>query len=150
QLKEKVKVPIKSIELELNGLNCASCASKIEKLSSEISGVSAANLDIITKKLIVELRDKDKLSAIKEEIKRIVNKLEPDVIIIDKNEQVEANMEGHAQRKGNKEEIIKLIIAGILFSLPFFLSLSGLPRLMIYIISYLLVGYKVVKKAVIN
>ena len=51
---------MKHIVLELNGLNCAGCAAKIEKFSSEIDGVDSANLDFVSKKLKIKVSDENK------------------------------------------------------------------------------------------
>ena len=143
------------IELQLNGLNCASCAAKIEKLSSEMNGVNEASLDIVTKKLKVKLEDDQKLDLIKKEIKDIIKKLEPDVIVIDKSEKIAEEHNHHHDHDHhdgeiNRKEIIRLIISGILFILPVILKLEGTTRLTVYLISYLVVGHKVINRAVKN
>lgn len=138
---------MKLIELELNGLNCSSCAAKIEKLSGEINGVGHVSLDIVTKKLKVNIEE-DRLSGIKEEIKDIIKKLEPDVIVVDKTMNVEEDSHSHGNI--NKIQVIKLIISGILFSLPLILGLEGTPRLLTYVTSYFIVGYRVIEKAAKN
>ncbi len=40
---------MKEIVLELEGLNCASCAAKIEELANDIDGVDNASLDFVNK-----------------------------------------------------------------------------------------------------
>ena len=142
---------MKLIELELNGLNCASCAGKIEKLSSEISGVDEASLDIVTKKLKVKLVDDEKLSIITKEIKDIIKKLEPDVIVIDKSEK-QPKEEDHSHDHGviDQKEIIRLIFSGVLFIIPLILKLEGTARLLTYLVSYLIVGHRVITRAARN
>ncbi|MBU5425820.1 cadmium-translocating P-type ATPase [Tissierella pigra] len=148
---------MKQIELELNGLNCAGCAGKIEKLSNELDGVETANLDFVSKKLKVNVREDEKAAIITEEIKRIVNKLEPHVKVIDKAESHDHNHEhsdgccGHDHGgETSKKEIIKLAIGGLLFILPYLLKLEGTPRLMVYVLSYIIVGHEVILIAVKN
>ena len=144
---------MKLIELELDGLNCSSCATKIEKMSSEISGVDEVSLDIITKKLKVKLNEEDRLSAIKEEIKGIVKRLEPDVVVIDKLDRtVDSKTLTHNHDNGeiNRNQIIRLIVSGILFTLPLILGLKGTPRLLTYVTSYFIVGHRVIERAVTN
>lgn len=144
---------MKTIELELNGLNCASCAGKIERLSNEIDGVSEANLDFVSKKLKVNLNEDDKIDKIKKDIKAIIKKLEPDVIVIDKSDKSTYKDEhdhNHDHGDVTKKEIVKLIISGILFALPWILGLKGTPRLALYLFSYLVVGHKVIIRAAKN
>lgn len=144
---------MKEIVLELNGLNCAGCAAKIEKITSELDGVNKASLDFVTKKLKVNVEDEDKASAITDEIKEIVNRLEPHVKVIVKDEDKEkGNHDHHDHNHGGMEktEIFKLIVGGILFLIPLLLKLEGLSSLLVYGLAYLIVGYEVVLRAIRN
>ena len=53
-----------TIILELEGLNCASCAGKIENLTNGLEGVESANLDFVTKRLKINVEDKDDINKI--------------------------------------------------------------------------------------
>ncbi len=146
---------MKQIELELNGLNCAGCAGKIEKLSREIEGVEEANLDFVSKKLKVNVTIDNKVNTITEEIKKIVNKLEPHVVVIDKTDAHHHSHDHnhdhhHDHGEVSKEEITKLILGGLLFVLPLLFRLEGTPRLLVYSLSYIVVGYEVIIRAVKN
>lgn len=147
---------MKVLELELDGLNCAGCAAKIEKLTNEIEGVSSAKLDFVTKKLKVNVIDDNEKDSIKNNIKRIVNRLEPDVKVLDVN-----NEHGHEHNHGHdhnhdhghgmdKKDIIRIGISLILFMFPFLLKLEGSTRLIIYLLSYIIVGYDVIIRAIKN
>src|SRR5699024_2935718 len=118
---------MKEIILELNGLNCASCAGKIEKLSRDIANVDEADLDFVSKKLKIKTEKEDDINKIKDEIIKIVNRLEPDVVIIDKNSKSENHSHEHSHDHGDigKRDVIKLILAAILFVLPYLLKLEG-------------------------
>ena len=82
---KKNKLEQKAIKLELNGLNCTDCAAKIQDMVRDLKGVEDVDFNFVTKKLEVDLKDEDKDEILKEEIKKIVKKLEPDVEIIDLN-----------------------------------------------------------------
>ncbi|WP_454052482.1 heavy metal translocating P-type ATPase [Clostridium sp. Marseille-Q7071] len=71
-------------ELILENLDCANCASKIENKVREIKGVEEVTVNFMTKTLIFKPREGENLNDIKEEIKAIVKKLEPDVVVKDK------------------------------------------------------------------
>ena len=73
---------MKEIILELDGLNCAGCAAKIEKLTNDINGVDNANLDFVSKKLKVNVKEEEQAQNVTNEIKTIVKKLEPEVVVI--------------------------------------------------------------------
>jgi len=65
---------------KLNGLDCAGCAAKIEDKVGKLDGVTAATVNFITTKLIIEGKD-EKMEAIIKSAKDIIKKLEPDVVM---------------------------------------------------------------------
>lgn len=69
--------------LILEGLDCANCAAKIEAQTQCLEGVNSATVDFVSKKLTIEADDKKEFGRILQEVSAIVNKLEPDVKIID-------------------------------------------------------------------
>ncbi|MBU3143564.1 cadmium-translocating P-type ATPase [Clostridium sp. CF012] len=71
-------------ELILEGLDCANCTVKIETNVQKINGVKSASVDFVSKKLFLEVNNKDGLPGIIEEVKVIVKKIEPDVVVREK------------------------------------------------------------------
>lgn len=70
-------------ELVLEGLDCASCAAKIENNVKTINGVEACSVNFVTKTLTIETAS-TKNESIVDETKSLINKLEPDIRINDK------------------------------------------------------------------
>ncbi|MFO1444994.1 cadmium-translocating P-type ATPase [Bacillus sp. Bva_UNVM-123] len=70
-------------ELVLEGLDCASCAAKIENNVKTINGVEACSVNFVTKTLTIETAS-TKNESIVDEAKSLINKLEPDIRINDK------------------------------------------------------------------
>ncbi len=66
---------------KVNGLDCASCASKLERSISKIEGVENAKVTFMTQKLTLEAAD-EKFDAVLEEAIAIAKKLEPDWEIV--------------------------------------------------------------------
>lgn len=65
----------------LENLDCANCAAKIENAVKEIKGVKDASVSFIMQKISFETdEDAEKILA---EIKKVINKIEPDCEIID-------------------------------------------------------------------
>lgn len=143
---------MKEIVLELEGLNCAGCAAKIEKLTNDIYGVNNATLDFVSKRLKVKIEIEEETKNITNEIKDIVNKLEPDVIVIEKDRQDYSYDQGHSHDHGyvKKEDIIKIIFSGILFILPWLLKLEGTPKFIVYLFAYIVVGLEIIIRAFKN
>jgi copper chaperone CopZ len=64
----------------LDGLCCANCAAKIENGIGKLDGVTSASVSFLTTKLTVE-GDDDKFGEIETQVKKIVKKIEPDVVV---------------------------------------------------------------------
>lgn len=131
-----------SINLELDGLNCASCSSKIENLTKDLDGVYSANIDFVTKKMNVNIAEEGNSELIISNIKSIVKRLEPDVVVIDHSQPVAEDHHDHGNI--NKIQLYQLIFGGLLFVTPFLFKLEGNLRFIIYLLSYLVVGYEVI------
>ncbi|MCF6464793.1 heavy metal translocating P-type ATPase [Clostridium sp. Cult2] len=140
---------MKEFILGLEGLNCASCASKIEKLTKEIDGVDDATLDFVSKKLKIHVVEENKSKGIIDEIKYIIKRLEPDVKVVEENSNLQPNHQ-HNHGNINKNDIFKIIISGILFIMPWIFKLEGVPKLTIYLMAYILVGFEIIIRAIRN
>ncbi|OZV11959.1 heavy metal transporter [Tissierella sp. P1] len=64
----------------LEGLDCAHCASKMETAIGKLDGVKETSVNFMTKKLIIDGED-EKISSIVQEAEKIINDLEPDVVM---------------------------------------------------------------------
>lgn len=73
-------------ELILEGLCCANCAAKIERQVGELYGVGSSTVNFVTKTLILEIEEISKASELIAAAKQIVNKIEPDVVVKEKEE----------------------------------------------------------------
>ncbi len=144
---------MKEIVLELNGLNCSSCAQKIEDFTKDIDGVEGVQLDFVSKKLKI-MSEEEKEETITSQVRKIVKRLEPDVVVLNKSKGSEENTEDHdhvhSHDEVNRDEIIKLIIGGVLFVSPFLFKLQGTSRFLVYLLAYLIVGHKVIIRALRN
>lgn len=67
-------------DYRLEDLDCANCAAKIEDAVKNIEGVRECSVSFVTEKMIVEIDDK-KEEEIKNQIKKIVKKIEPDTTL---------------------------------------------------------------------
>ncbi|MDQ8304332.1 heavy metal translocating P-type ATPase [Enterococcus faecium] len=134
---------MKSYRLE--GLDCANCAMKIEKGVQKINGVKEATVNFTSGKLTIDAEE-DHLATIEQETKKVVKELEPDVKVteIDKEKVSEHGNE----KERNTLFRILFSLAGIALLILF--DFNEPIRLIGYLLIYLLIGYDVVKKAVMN
>jgi len=64
----------------LKGLGCANCAAKMEEAINKLDGVQEATVNFFTQKLTIVGED-DKMPTIVEESKKIIKKIEPQVVL---------------------------------------------------------------------
>ena len=126
---------LRKIKWIIEGLDCAHCALKVEDAVNKVDGVNYASINFTTKTLLFYLEDKVNEDKVKNNVKQAILDKE-NVQIIEENE-------ANVVKKDNKKY---LIILGILL-LPVGLYLNNN---ILFIISYLLVGYKVIIKALKN
>ena len=135
-------------EFTLQGLGCANCAAKIEEAVKKTDGISSASINFMTAKLRVETVDKPSMDLFKT-IEQIVHSYEPDVLVLEKHITQKAS-----KIISNKSKIIWLatgaatFFAGILFEFPIYINSNIAFALLTF--SYLLLGTKVIFRAVIN
>ncbi|UOY92468.1 cadmium-translocating P-type ATPase [Ectobacillus sp. JY-23] len=123
----------------LNGLDCANCALKIETQVKELPHVVDGHLDFVSKKLTISVADKEQLSAVTNEMKAIVKRLEPDVQVTTAEKTEEAS--------DIKSIIAKLAIGGALGLLAFTLPVPDWIALILFVTAYFIAGGDVILKA---
>ena len=132
------------LQLTLEGLNCANCARKIEEKVGKMEGVKESNLNFTTTTLNVKLERKVKEEHAINEIKKIVEALEPHV-------KVEKKVSGKTNVQRAKFEVKPtLIIGAILYLIAVIGNFKGALALILFVASYLLIGGKVVLTAIKN
>ncbi len=140
-------IDISSIKLSLSGLNCAHCASLIEDEVNKLSIVSSTSLNFIDKTLKIEFFNNINIDEQLENIKKIIDKIEPGlkIDIISKNTNNLENIEQKENNNLEKFKLIKILLGASIFVIA---KLSGLT--LAYAISYILLGYDVIFKALKN
>lgn len=130
----------------LEGLNCANCAGKIEEKTRNINGVENVFLDFVSKKLKVNIDGDNSYDDIVMEIKKIVNEIEPDVRVIEKEDN---NLRVHSHEHGGFEEseIIKITVGAVLFLIPILFKLDGILEFIFFAASYIVVGGEILIRA---
>jgi Cd2+/Zn2+-exporting ATPase len=143
----------------LQGLCCANCAKKIEDNVKTLNGVSGVNLSFATQELSFDITDANASAKIADEIKKIVGRIEPKVVVIGKNKMPSADA-GHTQadehshdRGGKiaKASLATLVVGVCVYIAAFIFPVdNGTLRLIMFLAAYLLLGWDVVYTAVRN
>lgn len=151
------KKEIEVLKLNLIDLNCAGCAGKIEEKTNKLSEVKEASLNFSTKTMNVEINDSKDLEKVKTKIKEIVFKLEPDVKVEEVIESVNEEVVTDTQKKKAKSEsgfsaynIIRFILGVVLFGVAEFAPFAKEYSTAIFVVSYIVLGYPTVYKALKN
>ncbi|HJA90758.1 MAG TPA: cation transporter, partial [Candidatus Jeotgalibaca merdavium] len=152
----------KQYEWLLEGIDCANCAAKVEHAVGKIEGVSASNVNFMTKTLQFELDQptEQQLNRVKETIHQV----EPDVTTLDKKtgQPIGQNIDdhhdhdhhdhhGHNHGDSNvSHSIIRLVVTLIVLVVAVFAPLESTLSLMLFIVAYLVAGYDVIWTAIRN
>ncbi|WP_044478631.1 heavy metal translocating P-type ATPase [Paenibacillus antibioticophila] len=161
-------------KLILEGLDCANCALKIEQGVQKIDGVAACSVNFANKTLTMEISGA-RTEEILEQTKQKIRKLEPDIRIVEshshlKHKQGQHQEHNHAHphdhgdheagdehghshdhgAKNTKVMIIRLIAGLAIGAAAFAFALSRELELILFVVSYLIVGGDIVLKALKN
>lgn len=136
-------------KLTLEGLDCASCADKIETQVSQLPQVKQAIMNFMMKTLTIEFKQDAHIDELVEKIKAIILRLEPHVEIIEESRDNHTHDHNHGDLDRNKT-IIKLLLGILLFAIPTIWKHGQILRVSLYILSYLIIGYDIVWLAVKN
>ncbi|WLW68939.1 heavy metal translocating P-type ATPase [Bacillus safensis] len=133
-------------EYVLSGLDCGSCARKIETGVSKMDGVEACSVNFATGTLTVTHADKQETMS--KRIEKTVQSIEPHVSVSPKEE-------GHHHdhdhgTKNLKAIVLKLIGGAVIGTAAYFIPEDGLLKFIMFFAAYLLVGGDVVFKALKN
>lgn len=132
----------------LKGLDCAGCAEKIEKEIRNIEGLSDVSINFVTKSLSMDQK-------YEEQVRDIIEKIEPDVKLISKQEN-KGNIDDKEQKdKGQKKMLYNILASAAFLVLGLILAphLHGSYEFLeytIFLISYFLAGKDVLKNAIRN
>lgn len=136
-------------DYRLDGLDCANCAMKIEKKVQTIEGVKEANVNFTTGKLRIVANEAD-LATVETKTKQAIKEIEPDVAVSEMTNNHQDG-DGHNHEHDNsRNDLLRILISALGMGLLIWFSPTGIVRLIGYLLIYGLIGFDVIKKAVMN
>lgn len=142
-------------ELILEGLCCANCASKIEGKVGQLDGVKGASINFFNKTLTIEISDFNKSENIMLQTRGIIKKIEPHVIVREKEKieeqsiiKKDENLKNEIEEFNLKNAVLKLTIGLLFFVVALFWKNS--LNIIFYVVSYLIIGKDVLIRAFKN
>lgn len=121
----------------INNLDCANCASKIEKKLNETPDITNAIVNF-SKSSLTTWTNRE--GDIKKYLESIIKTIEPDVTLIDSSTL-------HHDHNTTKLDIITLVSGVLLSLIAMFILKEGVISKILIIVSYILLLYKIVIKA---
>ena len=163
----------REFKLSLEGLDCANCANKIEQKVNRLEEVEEANVNFSMGRMNVTMKEELKKEDVIGKITKIVKELEPDVnvkelkpdVLVSEDEEKHVHCHDgacschgdHSHETEEKsgilgfiKENILLIIGIVLYVAAMILKDSMSQVAILFILSYVLVGEKVVLTALKN
>jgi Cd2+/Zn2+-exporting ATPase len=155
----------------LEGLNCANCAGKIEKLVGKMPNVRAASLSLATGSLVIDEGEGFTQEETYDAIVKLVHSLEPHVVVSQSRKSTvgtdscdcsggQQNSQavpefGQALGDMDKRQKLELITAIGLFILGFVFQVMlpanlGMVTIGVFLAAYVLAGYRVIRLAFRN
>jgi Cd2+/Zn2+-exporting ATPase len=132
-------------KLVLDGLNCANCAAKIETSIKQMPDIEDVSLNFATKVLTFSIKGNKSFKKIMGQIIETVEKIEPDVIV-----NLIGTVSEEKQYSKTKSALIQTAIGTALFLVAIIFQFSVNLEFLLYLVSYLLIGRKVLQRAIKN
>lgn len=133
--------------LYLLGLCCGDCAQKIEASVGRIEGVKSVNLDFVSQKLTIEAVDRRELPSIIRQASKIALDIEPAITISYTGQKPAAETAGTFRKWAYR---IALSVGAALFAVGAAFDFGHPGELIVFLLSYLLIGGEVVFRALKN
>ncbi len=143
-----------AISATLTGLSCANCAAKIEKNLLKLDEINFANVDFVNQKMSITTKSDLPSEELVKKIAKIANDIEPGLTIdfIDKKQKSqskeEVEHEENEDEENIKKQIFKFVLGGLIFAVGLIFKFSNQVELIIFLISYVIVGGDVVVRAI--
>lgn len=135
----------------LQGLNCASCAQKIEDKISKLPNIKKATINLVSQKLLIEATSNNFLPSASE-IAKLADAIEPGVKVTDTLKTASSD---HVHDHGSRTFLGNtfIVIGAIIFAFAtysMFYDVSPIDNKILFVISYILIGGQVVWRAIKN
>ncbi len=139
-------------EFTLEGLDCASCAMKIETSIKGLPGVSSCSVNFVTKTLTLETAKAEEERVVSETKKKIKS-LEPHINVKEKGKPTAGYGDEDSHDHGSeipKKLLMRIVTGAFIAGIGMFTPVSGFMEVGLFVIAYLMIGGDIVIRAVKN
>ena len=142
-------------DIILGGLTCAHCAEVIGDRVQSIDGVKNSHLNFVNKKLTLEIDSGINKDKVINSVIELIDSIEPglDIQVQNKSESAKEIKKVEKKKDNSKKDLFKIIAGVLVFIFAFYQEATGIESrysLIVFIVSYILVGGDVLYKALRN
>ena len=142
-------------DIILGGLTCAHCAEVIGDKVQSIDGVKNSHLNFVNKKLTLEIDSDINKDKVINSVIELIDSIEPglDIQVQNKSESAKEIKKVEKKKDNSKKDLFKIIAGVLVFIFAFYQEATGIESrysLIVFMVSYILVGGDVLYKALKN
>ena len=142
-------------DIILGGLTCAHCAEVIGDRVQSIDGVKNSHLNFVNKKLTLEIDSGINKDKVINSVIELIDSIEPglDIQVQNKSESAKEIKKVEKKKDNSKKDLFKIIAGVLVFIFAFYQEATGIESrysLIVFMVSYILVGGDVLYKALRN
>lgn len=125
EIEEKEVLPTYRRVLILNGLDCANCAAKIERIAKRTLSHEVIVVDFATCRFIIETSDEELIQNLIERVTKITKQVDPNIVVSAKTSNSDLN-----PKKENSEKVDKVLFTcgAIVFAIALILHYLVFPH----------------------
>ncbi|MGU9988826.1 heavy metal translocating P-type ATPase [Latilactobacillus curvatus] len=132
-------------QLQLTGIDCAACATKIEKNVNKMANVKSCSVNFTTQKLNYELTGQEAATEFKQQLATLLPTIEPDVGI-----QQSPTPEPSPAKHAINYDLIRILISALGLAISYLVPLSAPAKTTLLLAAFVVIGYDIVWTAIKN
>lgn len=132
-------------QLQLTGIDCAACATKIEKNVNKMANVKSCSVNFTTQKLNYELTGQEAATEFKQQLATLLPTIEPDVGI-----QQSPTPEPSPAKHAINYDLIRILVSSLGLAISYLVPLSAPAKTTLLLAAFVVIGYDIVWTAIKN
>lgn len=132
-------------QLQLTGIDCAACATKIEKNVNKMANVKSCSVNFTTQKLNYELTGQEAATEFEQQLATLLPTIEPDVGI-----QQSPTPEPSPAKHAINYDLIRILVSALGLAISYLVPLSAPAKTTLLLAAFVVIGYDIVWTAIKN
>lgn len=132
-------------QLQLTGIDCAACATKIEKNVNKMANVKSCSVNFTTQKLNYELTGQEAVTEFEQQLATLLSTIEPDVGI-----QQSPTPEPSPAKHAINYDLIRILVSSLGLAISYLVPLSAPAKTTLLLAAFVVIGYDIVWTAIKN